>query len=282
MPACRSARCRSTTRSRSTSAGRSWTRRDATPRRSGQKYEASGTEDILELMVKKLERFGRKNGKGFYDYPADGKKRLWPELAKALPGRSRAALRRGRGQARQGDRDQEAPALRAGGRHRALPGSQRADRAAGRRCRLDHGPGLRAADRRRHQPDRPGRREAVRRRVRRVRQEVRAAVRGAQAAARHGRQGPELLRQDDRQGGGVRDVLRRRPERSRVALSCEAERRDDPATRRRARLQRWGGSAGSKTWPSASSDGSASRPRPRASSSASCWSAWSPPRSMSR
>ncbi|MBS0541077.1 MAG: enoyl-CoA hydratase/isomerase family protein [Proteobacteria bacterium] len=59
------------------------TRRDAEA--AGQKYESSGTEDILELMVKKLERFGRKNGKGFYDYPADGKKRLWPELQKYFP-----------------------------------------------------------------------------------------------------------------------------------------------------------------------------------------------------
>lgn len=58
-------------------------RRDAEA--AGQKYEASGTEDILDLMVKKLERFGRKNGKGFYEYPADGKKRLWPELAKHFP-----------------------------------------------------------------------------------------------------------------------------------------------------------------------------------------------------
>ncbi|HTR87101.1 MAG TPA: 3-hydroxyacyl-CoA dehydrogenase, partial [Reyranella sp.] len=38
-----------------------------------------------ELMVKKLERFGRKNGKGFYEYPTDGKKRLWPELQKHFP-----------------------------------------------------------------------------------------------------------------------------------------------------------------------------------------------------
>ncbi len=59
------------------------TKRDAEA--AGQKYEPSGTEDILELMVKKLERFGRKNGKGFYDYPADGKKRLWPELSKYWP-----------------------------------------------------------------------------------------------------------------------------------------------------------------------------------------------------
>ncbi|MBX9942457.1 MAG: enoyl-CoA hydratase/isomerase family protein [Reyranella sp.] len=58
-------------------------RRDAEA--AGHKYEGSGTEDILELMVKKLERFGRKNGKGFYDYPADGKKRLWPDLAKHFP-----------------------------------------------------------------------------------------------------------------------------------------------------------------------------------------------------
>src|SRR5215467_6446115 len=59
------------------------TRRDAEA--AGQKYEGSGADDILELMVKKLERFGRKNGKGFYDYPADGKKRLWPELQKYFP-----------------------------------------------------------------------------------------------------------------------------------------------------------------------------------------------------
>jgi len=58
-------------------------RRDAEA--AGHKYEGSGTEDILELMVKKLERFGRKNGKGFYEYPADGKKRLWPELQKHFP-----------------------------------------------------------------------------------------------------------------------------------------------------------------------------------------------------
>jgi 3-hydroxyacyl-CoA dehydrogenase/enoyl-CoA hydratase/3-hydroxybutyryl-CoA epimerase len=31
------------------------------------------------------ERFGRKNGKGFYVYPSDGKKYLWPDLAAAFP-----------------------------------------------------------------------------------------------------------------------------------------------------------------------------------------------------
>jgi 3-hydroxyacyl-CoA dehydrogenase/enoyl-CoA hydratase/3-hydroxybutyryl-CoA epimerase len=59
------------------------TRRDAEA--AGEKFEGAGTEDILELMVKKLERFGRKNGKGFYEYPTDGKKRLWPDLQKHFP-----------------------------------------------------------------------------------------------------------------------------------------------------------------------------------------------------
>src|SRR5271156_633529 len=36
---------------------------------------------LLEEMVKKRGRFGRKNGKGFYDYPQNGPKRLWPGLA---------------------------------------------------------------------------------------------------------------------------------------------------------------------------------------------------------
>ena len=36
---------------------------------------------LLEEMVEKRGRFGRKNGKGFYDYPQSGPKRLWPGLA---------------------------------------------------------------------------------------------------------------------------------------------------------------------------------------------------------
>jgi 3-hydroxyacyl-CoA dehydrogenase/enoyl-CoA hydratase/3-hydroxybutyryl-CoA epimerase len=38
-------------------------------------------EQLLEEMVVKLGRHGRKNGKGFYDYPASGPKSLWPGLA---------------------------------------------------------------------------------------------------------------------------------------------------------------------------------------------------------
>ncbi len=36
---------------------------------------------LLQDMVEKRGRLGRKNGKGFYDYPANGPKRLWPGLA---------------------------------------------------------------------------------------------------------------------------------------------------------------------------------------------------------
>ena len=36
---------------------------------------------LLEEMVEKRGRFGRKNGKGFYDYPTSGPKKLWPGLA---------------------------------------------------------------------------------------------------------------------------------------------------------------------------------------------------------
>ncbi len=37
---------------------------------------------LIEAMVAKQERFGRKNCKGFYDYPESGSKSLWPDLKK--------------------------------------------------------------------------------------------------------------------------------------------------------------------------------------------------------
>jgi 3-hydroxyacyl-CoA dehydrogenase/enoyl-CoA hydratase/3-hydroxybutyryl-CoA epimerase len=36
---------------------------------------------LLVELVEKRGRLGRKNGKGFYDYPEKGQKRLWPGLA---------------------------------------------------------------------------------------------------------------------------------------------------------------------------------------------------------
>ena len=40
---------------------------------------------LLQEMVEKQGRYGRKNGKGFYDYPQSGPKRLWPGLADLQP-----------------------------------------------------------------------------------------------------------------------------------------------------------------------------------------------------
>jgi 3-hydroxyacyl-CoA dehydrogenase / enoyl-CoA hydratase / 3-hydroxybutyryl-CoA epimerase len=40
---------------------------------------------LLEEIVEKRGRLGRKNGKGFYDYPQGQPKRLWPGLSELLP-----------------------------------------------------------------------------------------------------------------------------------------------------------------------------------------------------
>ncbi len=51
----------------------------------GDAYVPSLADDVAAHMVE-LGRLGRKNGKGYYDYPADGgKKALWPGLAQEYP-----------------------------------------------------------------------------------------------------------------------------------------------------------------------------------------------------
>ncbi len=51
----------------------------------GDAYKESALDRILEEMVVKRQRLGRKNTTGFYDYPQTGKKSLWPGLAEILP-----------------------------------------------------------------------------------------------------------------------------------------------------------------------------------------------------
>ena len=52
----------------------------------GDKFEAGAIDPIIEAITQKEGRYGRKNNKGFYDYPTDGaKKKLWPGLAALAP-----------------------------------------------------------------------------------------------------------------------------------------------------------------------------------------------------
>ena len=51
----------------------------------GDKYQAGPVDALIKKMVTELGRLGRKNGKGFYDYAADGSKRLWDGLADLAP-----------------------------------------------------------------------------------------------------------------------------------------------------------------------------------------------------
>lgn len=52
----------------------------------GEAYRPSPGDVVVTTFVEKLERFGRKNGKGMYVYPEDGsKKYLWPGIAEHFP-----------------------------------------------------------------------------------------------------------------------------------------------------------------------------------------------------
>jgi 3-hydroxyacyl-CoA dehydrogenase/enoyl-CoA hydratase/3-hydroxybutyryl-CoA epimerase len=54
----------------------------------GEAYRARTIDKIIEEMVVRRERFGRKNRRGFYDYPETGRKRLWDGLAEVAPPRA--------------------------------------------------------------------------------------------------------------------------------------------------------------------------------------------------
>ena len=51
----------------------------------GDAYVATPADDVIRKFVEDLDRKGKRFGRGFYDYPEDGKKRLWPGMAEHYP-----------------------------------------------------------------------------------------------------------------------------------------------------------------------------------------------------
>ncbi|MCC5862702.1 MAG: enoyl-CoA hydratase/isomerase family protein [Gammaproteobacteria bacterium] len=51
----------------------------------GEQYEPQAGEPVIRKFVEELDRKGKRFGKGFYDYPADAPKHLWPGLAEVYP-----------------------------------------------------------------------------------------------------------------------------------------------------------------------------------------------------
>jgi len=58
---------------------------EQTARDLGPAYVPGKLDAILHRLVVDLGRYGRKNGKGFYEYPESGPKRLWSGLAELAP-----------------------------------------------------------------------------------------------------------------------------------------------------------------------------------------------------
>jgi 3-hydroxyacyl-CoA dehydrogenase/enoyl-CoA hydratase/3-hydroxybutyryl-CoA epimerase len=63
----------------------SWKVMRQTEKDLGKRYEKPASYDTVQKFVEELKRPGRRFGAGFYDYPQDGKKHLWPGLAEVFP-----------------------------------------------------------------------------------------------------------------------------------------------------------------------------------------------------
>jgi 3-hydroxyacyl-CoA dehydrogenase/enoyl-CoA hydratase/3-hydroxybutyryl-CoA epimerase len=59
--------------------------REQTKKDLGDAYTPASGDAVIDLFYAKLDRTGKKAGKGFYEYPPDGKKYLWPGLAEHFP-----------------------------------------------------------------------------------------------------------------------------------------------------------------------------------------------------
>ena len=142
---------------------------------------------LLEEMVEKRGRLGRKNGKGFYDYPQNGPKKLWPGLADLQPKKldpDTIDVQEIKDRLLGMQALETARCFEEGVAHRRARG----------RCRLDPGIRLRAVLRRHAVLHRHDGHEEIRRAVPAPGKEVRRALRAAEAAARSRGQGRELLR----------------------------------------------------------------------------------------
>jgi 3-hydroxyacyl-CoA dehydrogenase/enoyl-CoA hydratase/3-hydroxybutyryl-CoA epimerase len=51
----------------------------------GREFPSDPSQEAVQKMVEDLDRKGKRYRKGFYDYPAEAKKRLWPGLADHFP-----------------------------------------------------------------------------------------------------------------------------------------------------------------------------------------------------
>lgn len=66
-----------------------WRIKNQTKADLGSSYKAQPADEVIDLMVEKLGRLGKKAGRGFYDYPQDGgRKRIWAGLAQHFPVRA--------------------------------------------------------------------------------------------------------------------------------------------------------------------------------------------------
>ena len=54
----------------------------------GDEYEEKPGDEVLARFVEDFARLGRKSGGGFYDYPEQAAKRLWPGLPENYPKRN--------------------------------------------------------------------------------------------------------------------------------------------------------------------------------------------------
>jgi 3-hydroxyacyl-CoA dehydrogenase/enoyl-CoA hydratase/3-hydroxybutyryl-CoA epimerase len=53
-------------------------------RKAGVEMPTHPAEAVVDRMVEEFKRYGKSSGKGFYDYPSDGPKHLWPGLVEAF------------------------------------------------------------------------------------------------------------------------------------------------------------------------------------------------------